>query len=121
MDSATADRFGTSRFEAGRHRPASLAHRLLGSAADAEDAARDAFLHGQAADRQRIEVPEARLTTVVTHLCLDRLRSARARRERAVGAWLPEPLLDGGPMLGPADTFGQRQSVSAVQPRAGSY
>ena len=57
-------------------------------------------------------MPEAWLTKVVTNLCLDRLRSARARRERAVGAWLPEPLLDGDPMLGPADTFEQRESVS---------
>ncbi len=69
-------------------------------------------MHWQAADRQRIKVPEAWLTKVVTNLCLDRLRSAQARRERTVGAWLPEPLLDGDPMLGPADTFEQRESVS---------
>ncbi|MGW0188663.1 sigma-70 family RNA polymerase sigma factor [Streptomyces sp. NPDC003362] len=112
MDRTATDRFDTSRFEAGRNRLASLAYRLLGSAADAEDAVQDAFLHWQAADRQRIEVPEAWLTKVVTNLCLDRLRSAQARRERTVGAWLPEPLLDGDPMLGPADTFEQRESVS---------
>ncbi|MEV5443451.1 sigma-70 family RNA polymerase sigma factor [Streptomyces sp. NPDC052644] len=112
MDSTDTDRFDTSRFEACRNRLASLAYRLLGSAADAEDAVQDAFLHWQAADRQRIRVPEAWLTKVVTHLCLDRLRSARARRERSVGAWLPEPLLAGDPMLGPADTFEQRESVS---------
>ncbi len=57
-------------------------------------------------------MPEAWLTKVVTNLCLDRLRSAQTRRERTVGAWLPEPLLDGDPMLGPADTFEQRESVS---------
>ncbi|QNP75521.1 sigma-70 family RNA polymerase sigma factor [Streptomyces roseirectus] len=102
----------TDLFEAGRTRLASLAYRLLGSAADAEDVVQDAFLHWQAADRERIEVPEAWLTRVVTNLCLDRLRSARARRERAVGVWLPEPLLAGDPMLGPADTFEQRESVS---------
>ncbi|MDX3235392.1 sigma-70 family RNA polymerase sigma factor [Streptomyces sp. ME03-5709C] len=112
MDSTATDRFDTSRFEASRNRLASLAYRLLGSATDAEDALQDAFLHWQAADRQRINVPEAWLTKVVTNLCLDRLRSAQARRERAVGAWLPEPLLDGDPMLGPADTFEQRESVS---------
>ncbi|MFI8100507.1 sigma-70 family RNA polymerase sigma factor [Streptomyces sp. NPDC086023] len=106
------DRSDTARFEAGRDRLASLAYRLLGSAADAEDAVQDAFLHWQAADRRRIEVPEAWLTKVVTNLCLDRLRSARVRRERTAGAWLPEPLLDGDPMLGPADTFEQRESVS---------
>ncbi|UIX34105.1 sigma-70 family RNA polymerase sigma factor [Streptomyces sp. GQFP] len=112
MDSTATDRFDTSRFEAGRNRLASLAYRLLGSAADAEDAVQDAFLHWQAADRQQIKVPEAWLTKVVTNLCLDRLRSAQARRERTVGAWLPEPLLDGDPMLGPAATFEQRESVS---------
>ncbi|WP_033219890.1 MULTISPECIES: sigma-70 family RNA polymerase sigma factor [Streptomyces] len=112
MDSTDIDRFDTCRFEASRSRLASLAYRLLGSAADAEDAVQDAFLHWQAADRQRIKVPEAWLTKVVTNLCLDRLRSAQARRERAAGAWLPEPLLDGDPMLGPADTFEQRETVS---------
>ncbi|MFB4273099.1 sigma-70 family RNA polymerase sigma factor [Nonomuraea sp. GTA35] len=112
MNSSATDRFDTSRFEAGRNRLASLAYRLLGSAADAEDAVQDAFLHWQAADRQRIKVPEAWLTKVVTNLCLDRLRSAQARHERTAGAWLPEPLLDGDPMLGPAETFEQRESVS---------
>ncbi|MFE6358681.1 sigma-70 family RNA polymerase sigma factor [Streptomyces sp. NPDC057806] len=112
MDSTATDRFDASRFEASRNRLASLAYRLLGSATDAEDAVQDAFLHWQAADRQRIKVPEAWLTKVVTNLCLDRLRSAQVRRERTVGAWLPEPLLDGDPMLGPAATFEQRESVS---------
>ncbi len=107
MDSAAVERF-----EAGRGRLASLAYRLLGSAADAEDAVQDTFLRWQAADRDRVEVPEAWLAKVVTNLCLDRLRSAQARHERAAGAWLPEPLLDGDPMLGPADTFEQRESVS---------
>ncbi|MFE2533835.1 sigma-70 family RNA polymerase sigma factor [Streptomyces sp. NPDC059371] len=111
MDS-TIDRFDTSRFEANRNRLASLTYRLLGCAADAEDAVQDTFLRWQAADRQRIKVPEAWLTKAATNLCLDRLRSAQARRERTVGAWLPEPLLDGDPMLGPADTFEQRESVS---------
>ncbi|WP_225839751.1 sigma-70 family RNA polymerase sigma factor [Streptomyces sp. NK08204] len=112
MDSTATDRFDTSRFESSRNRLDSLAYRLLGSAADAEDAVQDAFLRWQAADRQRIKAPEAWLTRVVTNLCLDRLRSAQARRERTAGAWLPEPLLDGDPMLGPADTFEQRESVS---------
>jgi RNA polymerase sigma-70 factor (ECF subfamily) len=107
MDSVTV-----MRFEANRHRLASLAYRLLGSAADAEDAVQDAFLRWQAAKREHIEVPEAWLTKVVTNLSLDRLRSAKSRHERAVGAWLPEPLLEGDPMLGPADTVEQRESVT---------
>jgi RNA polymerase sigma-70 factor (ECF subfamily) len=107
MDPATV-----ARFEANRTRLASLAYRLLGSAADAEDAVQDTFLRWQAADRERIDVPEAWLTKVVTNLALDRLRSARMRHERAAGDWLPEPLLDGDPMLGPADTAEQRESVT---------
>ncbi|WP_415951452.1 sigma-70 family RNA polymerase sigma factor [Streptomyces sp. KLOTTS4A1] len=112
MDSAAVDRFDTGLFEASRRRLASLAYRMLGSAGDAEDIVQDAFLQWQAADRQRIRVPEAWLTKVVTNLCLDRLRSAQARHERTFGAWLPEPLLEGDPMLGPAETFEQRESVS---------
>ncbi|MEO3819969.1 sigma-70 family RNA polymerase sigma factor [Plantactinospora sp. B24E8] len=100
------------RFEANRDRLASLAYRLLGSATDAEDTVQDAFLRWHGADREHIDVPEAWLTKVVTNLALDRLRSARTRRERAVGAWLPEPLLDGDPMLGPADAAEQRESVT---------
>lgn len=107
MDTATV-----ARFEASRNRLASLAYRLLGSAADAEDTVQDAFLRWQAADLEHIEVPEAWLTKIVTNLALDRLRSAKVRRERAVGAWMPEPLLDGDPMLGPADTVEQRESVT---------
>ncbi|MCC3764595.1 RNA polymerase sigma factor SigJ [Glycomyces sp. TRM65418] len=107
MDAAALERF-----EADRSRLASLAYRLLGSAADAEDVVQDAFLRWQAADRERVEVPEAWLTKVVTNLALDRLRSAKVRRERTVGTWLPEPLLDGDPMLGPAETAEQRESVT---------
>ncbi|WP_431871603.1 sigma-70 family RNA polymerase sigma factor [Nocardiopsis eucommiae] len=99
-------------FEANRDRLASLAYRLLGSAADAEDTVQDAFLRWEGAHRDSVEVPEAWLTKVVTHLALDRLRSARARRERAAGDWLPEPLWDGDPMLGPDETAEQRDSVS---------
>jgi RNA polymerase sigma-70 factor (ECF subfamily) len=107
MDPATV-----ARFEANRSRLASLAYRLLGSASDAEDAVQDTFLRWHAADRDHIEVPEAWLTKVVTNVSLDRLRSARMRHERAAGDWLPEPLLDGDPMLGPAETAEQRESVT---------
>ncbi|MFI6501802.1 RNA polymerase sigma factor SigJ [Nonomuraea typhae] len=100
------------RFEAFRPRLDALAYRLLGSAGEAEDAVQEAFLRWQAADVDRIEVPEAWLTKVLTNLCLNQLTSARARRETYVGEWLPEPLLAGDPMLGPADTAEQRESVS---------
>ncbi|MEU8262465.1 RNA polymerase sigma-70 factor [Micromonospora sp. NPDC048999] len=100
------------RFEACRPRLAAIAYRLLGSAMEAEDAVQETFLRWQAADVDRVEVPEAWLTKVLTNLCLNQLASARARRETYVGQWLPEPLLAGDPMLGPADTAEQRESVS---------
>jgi RNA polymerase sigma-70 factor (ECF subfamily) len=100
------------RFEAARPRLEAIAYRLLGSASEAEDAVQETFLRWQAADVGRIEVPEAWLTKVLTNFCLNMLTSARARRETYVGRWLPEPLLAGDPMLGPADTAEQRESVS---------
>ncbi|GAA2769299.1 RNA polymerase sigma factor SigJ [Streptomyces indiaensis] len=100
------------RFEASRPRLEAVAYRMLGSASEAEDAVQETFLRWQAADTGRIEVPEAWLTKVLTNLCLNQLTSARARRETYVGQWLPEPLLAGDPMLGPADTAEQRESVS---------
>ncbi|WP_371547797.1 RNA polymerase sigma factor SigJ [Streptomyces sp. NBC_00554] len=100
------------RFEASRPRMEAIAYRLLGSASEAEDAVQETFLRWQATDVDRIEVPEAWLTKVLTNLCLNQLTSARVRRETYVGHWLPEPLLDGDSMLGPADTAEQRESVS---------
>lgn len=100
------------RFEASRPRLEAIAYRLLGSAGEAEDAVQETFLRWQATDVDRIEVPEAWLTKVLTNLCLNQLTSARTRRETYVGQWLPEPLLAGDPMLGPADTAEQRESVS---------
>ncbi|MEU6587666.1 RNA polymerase sigma-70 factor [Streptomyces sp. NPDC046881] len=100
------------RFQTSRPRLEAIAYRLLGSASEAEDAVQETFLRWQAADVERIEVPEAWLTKVLTNLCLNQLTSARARRETYVGRWLPEPLLGGDPMLGPADTVEQRESVS---------
>jgi RNA polymerase sigma factor (sigma-70 family) len=99
-------------FERSRARLEAIAYRLLGSAGDAEDAVQDTFLRWQAADRDRVEIPEAWLTRVFTNLCLNQLTSARARRETYIGPWLPEPILTGDRMLGPAETAEQRDSVS---------
>lgn len=99
-------------FEGSRARLEAIAYRLLGSASDAEDAVQETYLRWQAADREYVETPEAWLTKVLTNLCLNQLTSARARRETYVGEWLPEPVLAGGSMLGPADTVEQRESVS---------
>ncbi|WP_409492063.1 RNA polymerase sigma-70 factor [Amycolatopsis sp. cmx-11-12] len=89
-----------------------LAYRLLGSAAEAEDAVQDAYLKWAGAERESIESPRAWLAKVVTNLCLNRLTSARARRERYVGPWLPEPVLTSDEVFGPLETAEQRDSVS---------
>lgn len=99
-------------FETHRTRLFGLAYRLLGSADEAEDAVQDAYLRFTDADRTEIEHPGAWLAKVVTNLCLTRLTSARARRERYVGTWLPEPVLTADGTLGPLESAQQRDEVS---------
>jgi len=70
-----------------------LAYRMLGSVMDAEDVVQEAFLRWQQVAETEIASPKAYLTTVVTRLCLDQLRSARVQREEYIGPWLPEPLV----------------------------
>jgi len=72
-----------------------IAYRMLGSVSEAEDVVQEGFLrlHRARAGGERIESPRAYLSTLVSRLSLDHLRSARVRRERYVGEWLPEPLL----------------------------
>jgi DNA-directed RNA polymerase specialized sigma subunit, sigma24 homolog len=80
----------TSEFEALRPRLQAVAYRLTGSVADAEDIVQDAWLRLHSATAEIEDLP-AWLTTVVSRLGLDRLRSAVYRRETYVGEWLPEP------------------------------
>jgi RNA polymerase sigma-70 factor (ECF subfamily) len=75
-----------------RGRLLGLAYRMLGSRSDAEDVVQDAYI--RFAGAQDVHNPEAFLVTVVTRLCLDRLKSAKAQREIYVGPWLPEPVFD---------------------------
>jgi RNA polymerase sigma-70 factor, ECF subfamily len=75
-----------------RGRLLGLAYRMLGCRSDAEDVVQDAYL--RFAGAQDVHNPEAFLVTVVTRLCLDRLKSAKAQREVYVGPWLPEPVFD---------------------------
>ncbi|MDB5367008.1 MAG: polymerase, sigma-24 subunit, subfamily [Rhodospirillales bacterium] len=82
------------RFEALRPRLQRLAYRLLGSVAEAEDVVQDAFLRWATADRDKIQVDAAWLSTVTTRLALDRLRAASVARTDYVGPWLPEPLVE---------------------------
>ncbi|MEP7022919.1 MAG: RNA polymerase sigma factor SigJ [Actinomycetota bacterium] len=101
-----------------------LAYRLLGSLADAEDAVQETYARWYAMSRERqqaIESPGGWLTTVASRICLDLLGSARARRERYVGEWIPEPLPEpaewisgrpGGAAADPADRVTLDESVS---------
>ena len=86
-------------FEELRPRVFAVAYRMLGSVTEAEDIVQEAMLrlHLSQGHGERIESPRAYLSTVVTRLCIDQLRSARVRRERYVGEWLPEPLVEDGP------------------------
>jgi RNA polymerase sigma-70 factor, ECF subfamily len=71
----------------------SLAYRMLGSVADAEDILQEAFIRWQAVSDDDIRSAKAFLITIVTRLCIDQLNSSRVRREEYVGQWLPEPVV----------------------------
>ena len=91
--SALADP-AASDFEAHRPRLVRLGYRMLGSIAEAEDVAQDAWLRWQGAGRGEIADPAAWLMRTSTRLCLDRLRAEKTRREAYRGPWLPEPLIE---------------------------
>jgi RNA polymerase sigma-70 factor (TIGR02957 family) len=102
---------GLDQFQANRPLLFGVAYRMLGSASDAEDVVQDAWLRYSAAQPADVRSPKAFLTTVVTRLCLDRLKSARAAREEYVGPWLPEPLVaDDRP--GPERSMALAESVT---------
>jgi RNA polymerase sigma-70 factor (ECF subfamily) len=98
-------------FDEHRPRLMAVAYRMLGSAWDAEDVVAEAMVRWLAVDRDEIREPAAFLTTVVTRLALDQLRSARVTRESYVGEWLPEPVATGAG-FGPLDTLERREDVS---------
>ena len=85
----------TEEFDELRPSAFGIAYRMLGSVSEAEDVVQEGFLrlHRARAGGERIESPRAYLSTVVSRLSLDHLRSARVQRETYVGEWLPEPLL----------------------------
>jgi RNA polymerase sigma-70 factor (ECF subfamily) len=98
----------TEQFTRARPRLLRLAYSELGDLGEAEDVVQEAWLRLERADTAAIENLDAWLTTVVARLALDRLRSARARRETYVGPWLPEPLVSDDP----ADRVTLDESVS---------
>lgn len=81
-----------ARFEDARPRLFGIAYRMMGTVAEAEDLVQEAWIRWQGADNAAVREPAAFLATTVTRLALTELDSARARRERYVGPWLPEPV-----------------------------
>jgi RNA polymerase sigma-70 factor, ECF subfamily len=100
---------GVADFEPHRRSLVSLAYRMLGSVAEAEDVVQDAFLRWREVDRAAIAEPRAYLARVVSRLCLDRMKSASHRREQYVGTWLPEPVV-----AEPAQTLADDLSIALL-------
>ncbi|MEV5203300.1 RNA polymerase sigma factor SigJ [Streptomyces sp. NPDC053720] len=118
-----APEWGAAEVAGERRQLINIAYRLLGTLAEAEDAVQEAYARWYArprSQRESVVSPGAWLTTVTGRICLDVLGSARARRERYVGAWLPEPLPDPGEWAGgrgtdtadPADRITLDESVT---------
>jgi RNA polymerase sigma factor (sigma-70 family) len=104
---------GLSAIMSERRQLINLAYRLLGSLAEAEDAVQETYARWYAMTRQQqeaIESPGAWLTTVASRVCLDLLGSARARRERYVGEWIPEPVPE------PAEWLSSRPAGAPADP-----
>jgi RNA polymerase sigma-70 factor (ECF subfamily) len=107
----------TASFEQHRLHLFDVAYRMLGSVAEAEDIVQEAWLRWAQAERDGVDDARAFLTTVVSRLAIDRLRSAQRRRETYVGPWLPEPLPTwttprGGDALGPEDAADLADSLT---------
>jgi len=96
-------------FEVHRSFLTGLAYRMLGSIAEAEDVVQDAYMRWAQSDAAAIDHPRAYLARVTTRLCLDRLKSATARREQYVGTWLPEPIV-----AGPAEPMADDLSIALL-------
>jgi RNA polymerase sigma-70 factor (TIGR02957 family) len=103
----------TARPSCNRLRPRlqSIAYRMLGSAADAEEVVQDTWLRWNEASRDAFDSPDAWLVTVATRLSIDRLRAAKVQREHYIGTWLPEPVLtDSSPS--PEQTLERADEIS---------
>lgn len=112
MDQSTDQGKQAKAFEHYRVLLFSIAYRMTGSASDAEDLVQETYLRYQASEKEEIVSLKAYLTTILTHLALNYLKSARVVREQYIGTWLPEPILtsqDGGL---PQDSLEQQEALS---------
>ncbi|WP_433945570.1 RNA polymerase sigma-70 factor [Paenibacillus sp. SN-8-1] len=103
--------------EYGSYRPLliSLAYRMLGSVTEAEDIVQEAFLYVNETKPDNILNPKAYLCKIVTHRCIDHLRSASKQREVYVGPWLPEPLvMNEDTRKGPDELYTHKESISTA-------
>jgi RNA polymerase sigma-70 factor, ECF subfamily len=104
----TTDQSGSAAFEGQSDRLVAIAYGMLGVTAEAEDVVQEAFARWHEAERSGVRSPAAFLTTVVTRLAIDRLRSAERRRVEYVGPWLPTPLVTD---LDPADAVTEEEQL----------
>lgn len=112
MDKATHRDSQAAAFEQYRVLLFSIAYRMTGSASDAEDMVQETYLRYQANENAEIVSLKAYLTTIITHLALDYLKSARVTREQYVGTWLPEPILTSDEGEFPLEKVEQQESLS---------
>lgn len=99
-------------FEAYRPLLFAIAYRMTGSASEAEDIVQEAYLRSRVGAEGAIQSLKSYLSTIVTRLCLDYLKSARVQREHYIGTWLPHPVLTSDEELLPLETVEQRESIS---------
>jgi RNA polymerase sigma-70 factor, ECF subfamily len=92
----------------------SIAYRMTGSASEAEDIVQESYLRYHAAALSEIRSLKSYLSTIVTRLALDHLKSAHAQREQYIGPWLPEPVLTSDSMLAALHHIEQRESITTA-------
>lgn len=108
----TSNEIATEAFETYRPLLFSIAYRMLGSASEADDILQETYLRYRSSTASEVRSLKSYLTTIVTHLCLDYLKSARLQREQYIGPWLPEPLLTTEADDLPFETIEQHESIS---------
>lgn len=101
-------------FEEHRGLLTGVAYRMLGSVSDAEDMVQETWLRWAGTDAAEIKTARSWLVTIVSRLCLDRLKSARVQREQYYGTWLPEPLIPQDAATSPADQVDESVSIALL-------